>query len=102
MNSPNIYKLKMQALMDLGWNSIIKIDSTHALLKLNSKDELNIDVATTPKNWLLRYQGTVLEWKDRSLSLPDKILKEVDKLISLYNEALQVILDEITDWRAFQ
>lgn len=102
MPSPESIHLKMTALMGLGWNSIIQMDKSHALLKLNSKDELNIDVSTTPKNWALKYKGKSQPWGKCDSNLPDGIIKPVNTLISQYNGALRVILDEITDWRAFQ
>lgn len=92
----------MGALMGLGWRSVIQMDKAHAMLKLNTQDELLIDVSTNPYEWDLRYQGKHQPWIEYPSDLPKEIINHITKLISLYNAALQDILDEITDWRAFQ
>lgn len=101
MLSSSIIELKMSALMGLGWRSIIQMDPSHALLKLNSKDELKIDVNEKPCDWTLLYKGKFLPCIGCSENLPEELTKKITKLVSQYNTALQEVLDEITDWRGF-
>lgn len=85
---------KMEVLMDLGIPSIVKINSTTAMMKLPRSWECMIDISARTDEWIVKSKDAAYDWQTSPM-VPDDIRDEIWKVSKMYNETL---LDSV-EWR---
>jgi hypothetical protein len=84
---------KMEVLMGLQIPSIVKLDSTSAMMKLPPTWECLIDVSSPTYEWLAKSNDGTYDWQNSPI-VPDDVKDRIGEVAAMYNDALMELIDE--------